>query len=71
MHTKKIYVRENDGSVEDYQEITFLFDSNGKEPDDKANKSDYIYQTATIEDFYSIIQNDKKCWSMVETMCFK
>ena len=60
MHTKKIYVRENDGSLEDYQEITFLFDSNCKESDDKANKSDYIYQIGTIEDFYSILQNDKK-----------
>ena len=30
MHTKKIDVRESDGSLEDYQEITFLFDSNVK-----------------------------------------
>lgn len=60
MHTKKFYVRENDGSLEDYQEITFLFDSNCKEPNDKVNKSDFSYQIATIEDFYSILQNDKK-----------
>ena len=60
MHTKKIYVRENGRSSEDYQEITFLFDSNCKESNDKANKSDYIYQIGTIEDFYSILQNDKK-----------
>ncbi len=59
MHTKKFYVREYDGSLEDYQEITFLFDSNCKEPDDKINKSDISYQIGTIEDFYSILQNDK------------
>lgn len=56
MYTKKIYVRENDDSLEDYQEITFLFDSNY----DKVNKSDFYYQIASIEDFYSILQNDKK-----------
>lgn len=60
MHTKKFYVRENGGSLEDYQEITFLFDSNCKESDDKANKSDFFYQIGTIEDFYFILQNDKK-----------
>lgn len=60
MHMKKFYVRENAESLEDYQEITFLFDSNCNEPDDKANKSDFFYQTATIEDFYSILLNDKK-----------
>lgn len=60
MHTKKFCVRENDGSLEDYQEITFFFDSNCKGPDDKVNKSDFFYQIATIEDFYCILQNDKK-----------
>lgn len=60
MHTKKFYVRENDGSLEDCQEITFIFESNCKEPSDKVNKSDFLYQIATIEDFYSILQNDKK-----------
>lgn len=60
MHTKKFYARENDGSLEDYQEITFLFDSNCKELDDKTNKSDFSYQIETIEDFYSIFQNGEK-----------
>ncbi len=60
MHTKKIDVRESDGSLEDYQEITFLFDSNVKGFDDKVNQSDFLYRIATMEDFYSILQNDKK-----------
>ncbi len=60
MNTKKFCVRENDGSLEDYHEITFLFDSNGKGADDKVNQSDFFYQIATMEDFYSILQNDKK-----------
>lgn len=60
MHTKKIYVRENDGLLEDCQEITFLFDSNCKGPNNKVNKPDFLYQITTIEDFYSILQNDKK-----------
>ena len=38
MNTKKFCVRENDGSLEDYHEITFLFDSNGKGADDKVNQ---------------------------------
>ncbi len=60
MNTKKFCVRENDGALEDYHEITFLFDSNGKGADDKVNQSDFFYQIATMEDFYSILQNDKK-----------
>ena len=60
MLTKKFYVKENDGSLEDNQEITFLFDSNCKEPDDKVNKSDFSYPIETIEDFYSILQNGEK-----------
>ena len=60
MHMKEFYVGENDGSLEEYQEITFLFDSNCKEPDDKADKSYFSYQIGTIEDFYSILQNDEK-----------
>ncbi len=60
MNSKKFCVRENDGSLEDYHEITFLFDSNGKGADDKVNQSDFFYQIATMEDFYSILQNDKK-----------
>ena len=60
MHMKKFYVRENDESLEDDQEIIFLFDSNCKGPNDKVNKWDFLYQIAAIEDFYSIIQNDKK-----------
>lgn len=60
MNTKKFCVRENDGSLEDYQEITFLFDSNVKGSDDKVNQSDFLYRIATMEDFYSILQNDKK-----------
>lgn len=51
MHTKKIDVRESDGSLEDYQEITFLFDSNVKGFDDKVNQSDFLYRIATMEDF--------------------
>lgn len=42
MHMKKFYVRENDESLEDDQEITFLFDSNCKEPNDKVNKWDFL-----------------------------
>lgn len=57
---EKICVRENDGSLEDDQEITFLFASNCKRPNDKVNKSDFLYKIATIEDFYCILQNDKK-----------
>ena len=60
MHTKKFYVRENDGSLEDDQEITFLFDSNCKGPNDTVDKGDFLYQIAAIEDFYSVLQNDKK-----------
>mgnify|MGYP001075152578 CR=1 FL=1 len=60
MHTKTFYVRENDGALEDNQEITFLFDPNYKESDDKGKKSDFCYRIATIEDFYSLLQNDKK-----------
>lgn len=60
MHMKKFYVRENDESLEDDQEITFLFDSDCKGSDDKVNKWDFLYQIATFEDFYSILQNDKK-----------
>lgn len=60
MHTKKFYAGEIDESLEDYQEITFFFDSNCKGPNDKINKSDFLYQIATIEDFYFILQNDKK-----------
>lgn len=60
MHTKKFYVRENDGSLEDDQEITFLFDSNCKGSNDKVYKGDFLYQIAAIEDFYSVLQNDKK-----------
>lgn len=60
MHTKKFYVRENNRSLEDYQEITFLFDSNCKGSNDIVNESDFLYQITTIEDFYSILQNDKK-----------
>lgn len=60
MHTKKFYAGEIDGSLEDYQEITFFFDSNCKGSNDKVNKSDFLYQIATIEDFYFILQNDKK-----------
>ena len=71
MHTKKFYVRENDGSLEDYQEITFLFNSNCKEPDDKANKSDFSYQIGTIEDFYSILQSGKKVLEHVTNYVFQ
>ncbi|MDE7340392.1 MAG: polyprenyl synthetase family protein [Lachnospiraceae bacterium] len=60
MYKEIFYAKENDGSLKDYQEITFLFDSNCKEPNDKVNKSDFYYQIAAIEDFYSILQNDKK-----------
>lgn len=59
MHKKTFYDKENHGLLEDDQETTFLFDSTCKEVSDKVNRSD-LYQIATIEDFYSILQNDKK-----------
>lgn len=60
MYKKVFYAEENDGLLEGCQEIIFLFDSNCKEFYEKENKSDFFYQIASIEDFYSILQNDKK-----------
>lgn len=60
MYKKIFCAEENDGLLEGCQEIIFLFDSNCKDFCGKENKSDFFYQIATIEDFYSILQNDKK-----------
>lgn len=60
MQKKIFYAKEKDSPLKDYQEIMFLFGSNRKEFDNKGNKADFFYQIATIEEFYSILQNDKK-----------
>ena len=60
MQKKIFYAKESDRSLDGHQETTFLFDSTRKAFDDKVGKSDFLYQIATIEDFYSILQNDKK-----------
>ena len=69
MQKKIFYTKENDGLLEDYQEITFLFGLNRKEFDDKANKSDFFYQIETIEDFYLILQNEKKSFRAWWKLC--
>lgn len=71
MNTKKFCVRENDGALEDYHEITFLFDSNGKGADDKVNQSDFSIKLQLWKIFIPYYRMTKKCWSIGETMCFR
>lgn len=71
MYKKIFCAEENDGLLEGCQEIIFLFDSNCKDFCGKENKSYFFTKLQRLKIFIQFYRMIKKCWSMVEIICFK